>query len=320
MKKFALLLILLSCSSLELVNFRNVKYFSMDAETLYNNKYSKNNISKDEFLRYYTQNDFATDANENVYLCDRDEFTISKYDKRGNKLFTINLENDYLNGIIFNSFSRNSDYKWLKIDIETDSENNVYCLITKEEYFFNFIKYDENGVLQSDFSLNSGYPSDRVTKFYITSVGKILFSTTQVDLTNPKYFGLGHTFVYNKDGTFLKRAKDYVQDSENNHYNSDYLEDGFEVAQSTQEQKLGIDKKKLKIPFKKIVKEIWQRSNSDSWFFVGIGNSQCIYYANNEQIAELNFSNRTIRYIKLSDILGSNYFFFYGVSSSRTNA
>ncbi|MCF6269550.1 MAG: hypothetical protein L3J41_07560 [Melioribacteraceae bacterium] len=298
MKSIIIILLLLSNLIYSQKNTFKEKIFSIDINTIYD-KTNRN-------VKYYLQNDFAID-NNNIYLTNKDELGIIKFDKTGRRIFTKNLVND-LHSINLENIV---NYSSLDLDIETDANSNLYCLIKSNEYFIGFLKYDSNGIIQEKYALKGKTPSNRIISYYINhSTSEIIFNTMPIDITNPELFNIGRIFIYNLEGVFLRRSKYYVHDSDNNSYKADYKEDGFEVTKIYEKIELQDEKetKKIKIPYKNIVKEKWQRSNADSWYFVGVGKNEILYYANNEQIAKFNFSENTIKYIKLKNIIGNNLY------------
>ena len=293
MKSVIIFLLLISNINYSQNNTMAEELFKIDKNTIY----EKANSSTAHYLKC----DFSIEKT-NLYITNKDELTIIKFDKTGRKIFTKNLMHNLRSRKIDNI----TNYPSFDANTETDASGNIYCLITSNEYFLDFLKYDSNGVFQEKFTLKGSNPSNRITSYYINHpTSEIIFNTMPVDITNPKNFNVGKIFIYNLKGEFLRKSKYYIHDSDNNLYKADYKNDGFEVIKIYDGLK---ETKKMKIPYENIVKEKWQRSNSDNWYFVGVGKNESFYYANNDRIAKFNFNKNTIKYIKIKNIIGNNLY------------
>lgn len=167
--------------------------------------------------RDFFPDDIAIDIYNNIYVCDTFSKTIIKYDSLFNFIHEIKVEDENFSGKLVPGFEGGRLIPLelhYHINLETDIQGNLYCLITYRNSFYRLIKYNPSGALFSDFELNVLPASTVGISFFQITTNKI-FITTRIEYTLDKSFDdymKQNVFIYDTDGKFLGRSDLYFED------------------------------------------------------------------------------------------------------------
>jgi len=245
--------------------------------------------------------DLEIDYENNIYLCDRFTKNIFKFTSNMELLYEKRIDDKYFKQILNSDNIDQSVEKVLyQIDLETDNLGNLYLLISITDLYVNMIKYDKNGNLVDNFYLTNPFPKQYLRNFFISSNNRIYIKTFPFSPQDITYTEDGIVFVYDLDGEFLGRVDYYIEDNKGNIYkrnllSNDYLQiDSYypttpNNVKKTSERKI---KSSLKIDY----------SNQKTWYFLGVDNSDNIYFIHGKQtmvIRKFNFSDNSIEDLKI---------------------
>lgn len=160
----------------------------------------------------YTPDDIEIDTKNNFYICDKFSKKIIKYDSLLEFVFEISIptENYNLNNSIKNN-SKILDELYYHIDLETDSEGNLYALVTRQSFYYTIYKINKNGELLKDFHFDKQLINKRINGFRITNSKLYIYTFIEFN-ADIKEFQKNNSYVYTLKGEFLGQCDQYVED------------------------------------------------------------------------------------------------------------
>jgi len=177
----------------------------------------KNLQFKNEKALGFSPDDIAVDIDNNFYVCDKFSKTIIKYDSLLNYIYEIKVEDSNLHGKLVKGFNNTRLIPvelTYNVELATDTEKNLYCLIKKDDRIHRFIKYNEKGIWINEFDIYRTLPAQLGINSFHVNNNKIFIYTSSELPPDKSYtdFMQKNVFVYDLDGRFLGRGNYYFED------------------------------------------------------------------------------------------------------------
>ncbi len=165
----------------------------------------------------YLPDDIAIDLDGNFLICDKFSKKIIKYDKYLNPIIEIQIQDENFGNYIKveNKYRLSSLY--YDVDIEVDALQNIYVLVSNNNYFYRFLKFNSQGVLDQSFKIEESLKGIRTNLFYLFDK-RIFIITTPANFFDDEYKKNGSVFVFDLAGDFLGRGDYFWQDNKGNIY------------------------------------------------------------------------------------------------------
>jgi hypothetical protein len=220
--------------------------------------------------------DIEVDQFGNIFIVDKQHDRILQFSSNLEEKHSIDIKIPLLKKLNTSDEVRYLiEHHLYKTELEFDSKNNLYVLISLNEFYLDIFKFDETGQLINEFIINGNGPQHYLRDFFISRQDKIYINTFPINILDIEYLNTGQVFVYDLEGDFIGRTDYFIEDNNSiaikrNLLNrSDFQLDFFPILENEVKttDKL-ILKNSFSIPYNK----------NKSWSFLGIDINNQLYF------------------------------------------